>query len=1294
MASNAGYETNGDIESPNAAGNNEGYDNHSAQHARNQTKEVLELNYRNSKHSAICSIVVFLALILLLGAILFVLIFFLDGPGSSQPEIEMQVEVKGQYVVAVSITIQNLDFKESLSDRTSKEYTDLEDEVTSAVSSAIAGTELKDKYADLEINNVRSGSVIVDFVVVFCDPLMTESDIIQTVQDALETINSNSAIKSNLKIDNSQLSVEAASGDDLDKLKGTFCEPSMPTISPTGTTPVTPTAGVSRTVFPTPTSSQLIPTLSSEVITPTPSLPTATPTATTTPSSSFITTEVPGTSSSVSLSTTKVSSMTTLMSSTVIKTSGFTTTQSPTTTLPSTSIQIVTTPLTTSFVTSTTSLSPTITPSLPTSVTISSTPSISLTSTSSIIVSTTMPVSVFPTPSTSHDVSMTSSLSISLQPSTSMPLESSFPVTTSAMKPTTISPTPTMTSLPITADQSSFPPLLPSVTVTTMSSMSVESLSMTPGPTPSQTTSSMRSATISQASPSVTPSSTPSASSTLISPTSTIMPTPSPTATTMVIQPTSSLITSSSVLIPSLSTSSISSSVSSSLSQTSASVASLTTSPLVPSFSSPFVTPSPTSASPATSRSTFFSREMSILPHTSTSVILPTPLPSTTIQTMVTTMTTTTTETTAVTSSPPMSSPVGTTSTPTEPSSLSPSVTAYQSSSEEPVTRPEQTTTTVPVMTSLEVYTTQTPSTSASSPVYTTSAPTEPGSLSPSVSTYQSSSEEPITSPVQSTTTVRFMTSSEVPTTQTPSTSPSPTTAGLSTEEVSTQVAPPATLPLTVCSESSRFFNPSIFLNSTDVLDGTALNFQCSWNYIVAIPGGRIRVQFLTFDIGNDVLEIDLSDSRTVTYSGSNIPPELTTDAHMVRFTLKTDLQTNLIKFSIFLQMILPENSVTAPMLNASTAVAGPTTLPGCSSSAQLLGPGPPKTITSPGYPRGYLTDLTCTWQFISTGANQEGILLEFVGFDLGDDILEVSSSDANFVSRQLTGSQLPPPISTSAGQLQLRFISDGADTAMGFEVTIRVIEPNAPCVPSHMFVNSDQSRVVTSPGYPINYGPNLVCSWTLQSTQPNSQIIITFLNFDLVDDLLQVIYQGNILQFSGSLLPTPITVSSDRVELQFTSNGENQSLGFRLEVSVQVPIMTTPGTTQVMTSAPQQNILSTVPDLSCTQSSVLLTAASDPKTFTSPGYPTHNYGHQEPRCIWSFVLVDNTKLLRLQFVSFDVGNDVVSVDYGASISKMLTGSNLPDDITTVGNTLSVALSTSPQSNYPGFEAFVTVVDR
>lgn len=120
------------------------------------------------------------------------------------------------------------------------------------------------------------------------------------------------------------------------------------------------------------------------------------------------------------------------------------------------------------------------------------------------------------------------------------------------------------------------------------------------------------------------------------------------------------------------------------------------------------------------------------------------------------------------------------------------------------------------------------------------------------------------------------------------------------------------------------------------------------------------------------------------------------------------------------------------------------TSAAGCSPSAQLLGPGPPKTITSPGYPRGYLTDLICTWQFIATGANQGGLLLEFVNFDLGDDVLEVSSSDANFVSRQLTGSQLPAPISTSAGQLQLRFISDGADTAIGFEVMIGVIEPNA----------------------------------------------------------------------------------------------------------------------------------------------------------------------------------------------------------------------------------------------------------
>ena len=81
------------------------------------------------------------------------------------------------------------------------------------------------------------------------------------------------------------------------------------------------------------------------------------------------------------------------------------------------------------------------------------------------------------------------------------------------------------------------------------------------------------------------------------------------------------------------------------------------------------------------------------------------------------------------------------------------------------------------------------------------------------------------------------------------------------------------------------------------------------------------------------------------------------------------------------------------------------------------------------------------------------------------------------------------------------------------------------------------------------HYSNNMDCQWKLDS---NTKVEVTFFNFNTQPnaDYLYV-YDGDssssslIGQFSGTSLPAPITSSSNKLYLRFTSDSSGQARGF-----------------------------------------------------------------------------------------------------------------------------------------------------
>ncbi|XP_071854972.1 uncharacterized protein [Apostichopus japonicus] len=1460
----------------------------------NQTRRFLEVDYRNTKHSAICSIIVFLALILILGAVMFVLIFLLDGQEAG-PDRELQTELKGTFILSVTITIVNLDYQSSLSDPTSKDYIDLENRFSKKIASVLSQTDLMDKYRGVEITNVRSGSVILDFLLLFCEPLMTQDDVIQTVQEALTSSGSpNTVVGDELIISQNNLVIEAAP--QQTSLQNISCSDPRPTSTPvmTSSPSTVMSSSTSQPLSPTPTSSPTsTPAVSSSISTLTPASSSVTSSQTTsmTPSvemtmmtSSIITSQaaVPTTTSTAPSLSSTMAAKTTTMTSTSMSSSAQPTTTQMQTAPPTRSTTAALQPSTTISSKRTGSITA-LMPSMPPSI---------FTSSNSLKISPTAAA----LSSITDDVSMTSSMHVTLLSSLPQGSNSSQTYRTGRVSTNIIfdSSMPPVSSRPSTSlPNVSQPPLLSTPPVP--SGTSIRSTFLSSIPPSISISSGLKSSTIdslllisdnfgmtspmhvSSNRPQLTrtshmPSAFPSASIPIQTNTvafSHMPPLPSKSSTSLqTMSPSSSFITASSPSTIQQVTSSVSTTLS--LDQN-------TVSP-----SSPYsATTSMTSGKPNVfpSRSSTIMKSLTLQPtpgfisssqavETSSSHLTTSLKQATVMLTTSPTLIVSQTKNTASSNVAPLSS------TSTSPMLVSSLLTSSQFTTSLPTSHLVSPTSPLPIMGSSRIASTTlllTSSTSLplvqSSSLYVTPATSFHAystPFAPSVSTFQTSRTVLMSSTVTPEQTTQMMTTSIGGMETSPSvTQPTVTTTteslpgcdisqgqilsagdvkvitspgyprgylnnlnchwsitGIASENMvillefvffdvgddylevdiptegqinqrfsgsSTppsirsqdrniqlrfvsdgavtsigfevrlrlvsvlETTPPAitTEDMGVLETSPSVTQPTVIattesLPNCDISQGQILsagdvkvisspgyprgylnNLNCQWSVTgIASENMVILLEFVFFDVGDDYLEVNIPTEGQINqrFSGSSTPPSIRSQDRNIQLRFVSDGAVTSIGFEVRLRLVSVLETTppaittealggmdTSPSVTKPTVIATTGSLPGCDiSQGQILSAGDVKIISSPGYPRGYLNNLNCEWSVTGIASENMVILLEFVFFDVGDDYLEVNIPTEGQINQRFSGSSTPPSIRSQDQNIQLRFVSDGAITSIGFQVTVRlvsVLETTPPtltteamaCSDDLSFVTQEQNQTLTSPGYPNAYSSNMNCQWMLQSTIPNSQIILTFLTFDIGDDLLRIEHNGRTVELTGADLPMPIITDSANVNLVFTSNNvNNQNPGFEILAHIYIPPVSTQAQlTEITTTAPPQ-IPIAPPDNSCIPGSILISVESGPKTFSSPGYPDYNYA-SNTECSWNFILIGSSienKALQLRFVNFDVGDDSVVVEGSSPAIRRFQGSALPPLIISSGNKFVIKLTTDSQDNHPGFNATVSVVDK
>uniref|UniRef100_A0A8C3LRI7 CUB and Sushi multiple domains 2 n=1 Tax=Chrysolophus pictus TaxID=9089 RepID=A0A8C3LRI7_CHRPC len=282
-----------------------------------------------------------------------------------------------------------------------------------------------------------------------------------------------------------------------------------------------------------------------------------------------------------------------------------------------------------------------------------------------------------------------------------------------------------------------------------------------------------------------------------------------------------------------------------------------------------------------------------------------------------------------------------------------------------------------------------------------------------------------------------------------------------------------------------------------------------------------------------------------------------------------------------------------------------------CAQNCSHILHGPNGTIQSPGFPYGYPNYANCTWTITAEEKNR--IQLVFQSFALEEDFDVLSIYDGlpqqGNLRTRLTGFQLPAPIVSTGVVLSLWLVSDYAVSAQGFQANYEVLPSHTcgnpgrlqngvqqgttfsigdkvrySCNPGFFleghalltchasmengaswdfplpFCRADdacggtlrgQSGIISSPHFPLEYGNNADCTWTILA-EPGDTIALVFMDFQLEDgyDVLEVAgTEGS--SFTGMNLPAPVISSKNWLRLHFTSDGNHRQKGFSAQYQV-----------------------------------------------------------------------------------------------------------------------------------------------
>ncbi len=318
-------------------------------------------------------------------------------------------------------------------------------------------------------------------------------------------------------------------------------------------------------------------------------------------------------------------------------------------------------------------------------------------------------------------------------------------------------------------------------------------------------------------------------------------------------------------------------------------------------------------------------------------------------------------------------------------------------------------------------------------------------------------------------------------------------------------------------------------------------NQECYW--LIAPPcASSVTLSFSAFDTeeGFDGLIIydGITEDATelAVFSGSNIPNDITSSTGEM------------------LLIFVSDHTVTNQGFSASYASTGTAFC----SAVTNLSESDHGILSDGSGEENYCNNQECTWLISPTDA--KNITLYFSKFDIEQpspdgrtiyDAIEIYDGNSEMADLigTFSGNKLPPPITSTGGEIFIRFYSDIAVNKGGWELEY-VTETETFCSGTQTLTSTEGE--ITDGSNLNDYGNNSVCSWLIQPDIP-SRITLSFNEFDLEQDAdAVVVYDGEdtsapvLATLSGSALPEDVISTNGALYIEFLTDPAIRKSGWR----------------------------------------------------------------------------------------------------------------------------------------------------
>ncbi len=435
-------------------------------------------------------------------------------------------------------------------------------------------------------------------------------------------------------------------------------------------------------------------------------------------------------------------------------------------------------------------------------------------------------------------------------------------------------------------------------------------------------------------------------------------------------------------------------------------------------------------------------------------------------------------------------------------------------------------------------------------------------------------------------------------------------------------------------------------------------NSNCSW-LIQPTGATNITINFTQFatEVLNDVVSVysgtNASGTLINTYSGSAIPSTI-----------------NILSGSAFITFT-SNNSITSAGFSFNyTSSNAPVTY--CSGTQTLTASS--GTVTDGSGPSQYGLYADCSWLIQPPGATSITIAFTAFATEQNYDWLAIYSGTdtTGTLIGQYSGNIIPTALTIPSGSVFVRFTSDYSQNADGFSFNYTSTSTPANFCSGNQTLTAATGTITDGSGT-APYGNNSNCSWLIQPAGATS-ITITFsafgteLNQDFVSVYNGTNASGTLLgTYSGSTLPTALTIPSGNAFISFTSNNSITADGFSLSYT--------------STSTPANF---------CSGNQTLTTATG---TITD-GSGTSNYGNNS-NCSWLIQPAGATSItITFSAFSTELNQDFVRVYSGTNASGTLlgtySGTTIPSALTIPSGNVFISFTSNNTVNAAGFSLSYT----